>query len=987
MLYDQKEILLYAGESTGDIVEYQIDVNTAIDSDGDGDPANDVDNKDHQSVRDGSVFSIPVENPNGFVSRLTIVDAGGEMSTSEIEFTPGESTKNNPLYARISSLPPANKDGDIFLLGDTAEVTFAFFESEGNIIQYRLDENTLEDSDGDGDTTNDMDNKDDPSFTSGAPLTLSFSREAQEETTLRFVAVAIDEDGKGKGSALERNIRFIEKTPVSTRPTIQEMSPQIIVNKEEADVEEEIEFYVLGVPVGAEYAWDFDGDGEPDNIVSESMIRHSFSSAGEYAVGLTVAMGDQQQSVEQEIIINDPQPVALDPVADFSFEQAENTFSFTNASVADPNLEDNTLSFLWDFGDGSTSEEQNPEHEYSEVGEYTVSLSVTDSGMRSSEMKKNISLSPEDIPEPTSDTLTTADFSFEQAENTFSFTNASVADPNLEDNTLSFLWDFGDGSTSEEQNPEHEYSEVGEYTVSLSVTDSEGITAEKQIIITISGATGETPVEVPVDQEVIPPQKQGASFPWGKLLLVLLIAVFGGIGITLFIKKVESPDLGFGEIIREEMERWMDHIQKKQKVSVKSKEKHAPETSSATEKPDSKKPNTEVVNAPSPFLSAKKNQTPEEKSKKEDDSPTQNKPSSSAPKSPFLAANASKEQSSPENSLGNEQNSSVQTNETTKKPSDQSSLPDDSAPDWLKNLNSAPIPADSEQQQEKPFVEPGDKKDDIPDWLRGSATPSPEPKTSESEKPLPEKSETEKKQQSTPSPQNPQNAPFDSEKDLPKNEPQKNVPKEPILKNKSEITQAPSPSQNQNQHPQDPSVPSLNPEQKSQQQGQKPEQKKPDSQPPLTSAEMMQNQKPTTPETNQKPNFQKTDPFPKPSSQATTPPMPESSQQAPNTSFPPHGQGQVGQVAPKEENSAKPPVSQEKKNTRTQNATPSNTNVPLSSEQKIPTQNTPAPQEQSKTNIPEKSQQKEEKSDSQNELSGEAILSADNLFLDDQETK
>jgi hypothetical protein len=150
---------------------------------------------------------------------------------------------------------------------------------------------------------------------------------------------------------------------------------------------------------------------------------------------------------------------------------------------------------------------------------------------------------------------------------------------------------------------------------------------------------------------------------------------------------------------------------------------------------------------------------------------------------------------------------------------------------------------------------------------------------------------------------------------------------------------------------------------------------------------MMQNQKPTTPETNQKPNFQKTDPFPKPSSQATTPPMPESSQQAPNTSFPPHGQGQVGQVAPKEENSAKPPVSQEKKNTRTQNATPSNTNVPLSSEQKIPTQNTPAPQEQSKTNIPEKSQQKEEKSDSQNELSGEAILSADNLFLDDQETK
>ena len=43
------------------------------------------------------------------------------------------------------------------------------------------------------------------------------------------------------------------------------------------------------------------------------------------------------------------------------------------------------------------------------------------------------------------------------------------------DEVTSWLWDFGDGSTSTEQNPSHTYTEVGTYTVSLSVEGPEGV--------------------------------------------------------------------------------------------------------------------------------------------------------------------------------------------------------------------------------------------------------------------------------------------------------------------------------------------------------------------------------------------------------------------------------------------------------------------------------------------------------------------------------
>jgi PKD repeat protein len=53
----------------------------------------------------------------------------------------------------------------------------------------------------------------------------------------------------------------------------------------------------------------------------------------------------------------------------------------------------------------------------------------------------------------------------------------------------SYLWDFGDGNTSNEENPRHLYQAIGEYDISLEVTTEEGCTdlLVKNALVTVEG--------------------------------------------------------------------------------------------------------------------------------------------------------------------------------------------------------------------------------------------------------------------------------------------------------------------------------------------------------------------------------------------------------------------------------------------------------------------------------------------------------------------
>ena len=66
-----------------------------------------------------------------------------------------------------------------------------------------------------------------------------------------------------------------------------------------------------------------------------------------------------------------------------------------------------------------------------------------------------------------------------------SFTSAGSTDP---DGTIaSYLWSFGDGTTSTQANPSKSYASAGSYTASLTVTDNGGATGTDQATVTVTG--------------------------------------------------------------------------------------------------------------------------------------------------------------------------------------------------------------------------------------------------------------------------------------------------------------------------------------------------------------------------------------------------------------------------------------------------------------------------------------------------------------------
>ncbi|MFX1344789.1 MAG: PKD domain-containing protein, partial [Promethearchaeota archaeon] len=158
----------------------------------------------------------------------------------------------------------------------------------------------------------------------------------------------------------------------------------------------------------------------------------------------------------------------LIPIADFSvnstniLEGETVSFTFTGDEGNPP------ATYQWDFGDGYFSANQNPTHQYTTAGTYTVSLNITDANSDSDiETKIDlITVNPDLFPHSNF----TADSTTIEVNGRVEF-NFTGTLGNLPAN---FFWDFGDGYFSTNQNPTHQYITVGTYTVSLTVTDMNG---------------------------------------------------------------------------------------------------------------------------------------------------------------------------------------------------------------------------------------------------------------------------------------------------------------------------------------------------------------------------------------------------------------------------------------------------------------------------------------------------------------------------------
>jgi PKD repeat protein len=136
--------------------------------------------------------------------------------------------------------------------------------------------------------------------------------------------------------------------------------------------------------------------------------------------------------------------------------------------------------FSWTFGDGGTSNLQNPEHTYASAGTYNITYSVTQGGQTCS---KGGSVTITGGATCTLDCTAAAPGSG-TAGVPVSFSSTVTATGCS--GSPSFSWNFGDGGTSTQQNPSHTYAAAGVYNLSFSVTQ-DGKTCSKTGSITITG--------------------------------------------------------------------------------------------------------------------------------------------------------------------------------------------------------------------------------------------------------------------------------------------------------------------------------------------------------------------------------------------------------------------------------------------------------------------------------------------------------------------
>jgi gliding motility-associated-like protein len=196
------------------------------------------------------------------------------------------------------------------------------------------------------------------------------------------------------------------------------------------------------------------GDG---NTFTTDTVLHSYATQGTYIIKLKNNFGGCIDSITKPIKIN---PV---PVANFSAPittscKAPFTVNFTNTSTG-------AATYLWNFGDGTTSTLASPTHTYTTLGSFTVTLTaITNKGCSTQVVKNNfIQIVPPTI---TINNLPIAGCA------PLSFTpNYIVSAGSV---IASYNWDFGDGFTSNLPNPSHTYTVPGIYTFKVFFTTTTG---------------------------------------------------------------------------------------------------------------------------------------------------------------------------------------------------------------------------------------------------------------------------------------------------------------------------------------------------------------------------------------------------------------------------------------------------------------------------------------------------------------------------------
>jgi|GEM_PF-2444186 len=218
------------------------------------------------------------------------------------------------------------------------------------------------------------------------------------------------------------------------------------------------------------YAWNF-GDG---GVSSETNPSHIFNQAGTYKVKLVASKEGKNEEETAEIKVTEGTS-DLKPTAAFS---SNKTSCDAPCAVAFSNTSQNADTYRWDFGNGDSSQEVNPTYTFKSSGKFSVKLTAIRNDQQHVATHE---ITVGNAPPPP------APIAGFTPSKTNCMVPCSINFTNQSQNATSYHWDFGDGTSSTETNPPHQYSALGQYQVKLVAINSAGqVTDVKTITV---GAT------------------------------------------------------------------------------------------------------------------------------------------------------------------------------------------------------------------------------------------------------------------------------------------------------------------------------------------------------------------------------------------------------------------------------------------------------------------------------------------------------------------
>jgi len=226
------------------------------------------------------------------------------------------------------------------------------------------------------------------------------------------------------------------------------------INFDRGCINEEVEFISSAYGGPVEWFWEF-GDGATSADINPT---HTYANSGTYTITLTVTdAGGLSDSHSENYTVRPPK-------ANFVLNPAINCNTPATVFFTDESSLPDTWS--WEFGDGATSTLQNPIHNYTTYGDFTATLTVTDTMFGCTDS----------FSRPIKVAGVQANFiangstfgGFGCGPLTVDFEDTSTVSGN--DTIDTWLWDFDDGNTSTVQNPTHVYQDPGIYNVSLTTT-------------------------------------------------------------------------------------------------------------------------------------------------------------------------------------------------------------------------------------------------------------------------------------------------------------------------------------------------------------------------------------------------------------------------------------------------------------------------------------------------------------------------------------